>query len=120
MATKSGKRTYVPERGDLVWLTFDPPAGHEQAGRRPAVVLSPAVYNRRAGLAVFVPITSRAKGYPFEVLVPAGLAVDGAILSDQLKSLDWRARKASRIGALPLAIIREILQKASLLVSPRG
>jgi mRNA interferase MazF len=120
LATKPGKRRYSPERGDLVWLTFDPQAGHEQAGRRPAVVLSPATYNRRAGLAVFAPITSRVKGYPFEVLIPAGLEVSGAVLADQLKSLDWRARKVTHIGALPPAVIREVLQKAALLVSPAG
>jgi mRNA interferase MazF len=120
LAAKSGKRAYAPDRGDLVWLTFDPQAGHEQAGRRPAVVLSPAAYNRRAGLAVFAPITSRVKGYPFEVLIPAGLEVGGAVLADQLKSLDWRARKATRIGALPRAVTRDVLQKASLLVSPAG
>ena len=120
LATKSGKRSYAPDRGDLVWLTFDPQAGHEQAGRRPAVVLSPAGYNRKAGLAVFAPITGRIKGYPFEVLIPPGLGVAGAILADQLKSLDWRARKATRIGSLPLTVIHEVLQKASLLVSPAG
>ena len=112
MATKSSKREYAPDRGDLVWLTF------EQAGRRPAVVLSPASYNRRAGLTVFVPVTSRVKGYPFEVLIPPGLEVTGAVLADQLKSLDWRARKATRIDALPPTVIREVLQKAALLVSP--
>ena len=120
LATKSGKREYVPERGDLVWLTFDPQAGHEQAGRRPALVLSPASYNRRAGLAVFVPLTRQVKGYPFEVVVPEGLEVAGAILADQLKSLDWRARKATRLGALPPTVMHEVLQKATLLVAPAG
>ena len=116
MATKSGRRRYAPDRGDLVWLTFDPQAGHEQAGRRPAVVLSPVSYNRKAGLAVFVPITSRVKGYPFEVVIPPGLEIGGVVLADQLKSLDWRARKVTRIGILPPSVTREILQKASLLV----
>jgi mRNA interferase MazF len=120
LAKKAGRREYAPDRGDLVWLTFDPQAGHEQAGRRPAVVLSPAAYNRKAGLAVFAPVTSRVKGYPFEVVIPAGLEVGGAVLADQLKSLDWRARKATRIGVLPSAVIREVLQKAALLVSPAG
>lgn len=120
LATKSGRREYVPERGDLVWLTFDPQAGHEQAGRRPALVLSPASYNRRAGLALFVPLTRQVKGYPFEVLIPAGLEVAGAVLADQLKSLDWRARQATRFGSLPPGVTREVLQKTSLLVSPAG
>src|ERR1700681_2696803 len=101
-------------------IAYDPQAGHEQAGRRPAVILSPASYNRRSGLAVFVPVTSRVKGYPFEVLIPPGLEVTGAVLADQLKSLDWRARKATRIGVLPPTVIREVLQKAALLVSPAG
>ncbi|MEK6374653.1 MAG: endoribonuclease MazF [Acidobacteriota bacterium] len=118
MAKKSGKRKYVPERGDVVWLTFDPHAGHEQAGRRPAVVLSPSSYNGKAGLAVCCPITSQVKGYPFEVILPSGLRVRGAVLADQLKSLDWRARNAERIAALPAEVIHEILQRAVLLVSP--
>jgi mRNA interferase MazF len=80
---------YVPERGDLLWLTFDPQAGHEQAGRRPALVLSPAAYNRRAKLALVCPITSRAKGYPFEVALPAALPLSGVVLADHLKSADW-------------------------------
>src|SRR4029077_6896441 len=84
----------VPERGDIVWITLNPQAGHEQAGRRPAVVLSPIAYNRKVGLAVFCPITNQIKGYPFEVLIPAGLPVTGAVLADQVKSLDWGVRKA--------------------------
>jgi mRNA interferase MazF len=85
---------YIPERGDIVWLTFNPQAGHEQAGRRPALVLSPSAYNGKVGLAIFCPITSQIKGYPFEVQIPTGLPVSGAILSDQVKSLDWQARMA--------------------------
>jgi mRNA interferase MazF len=103
-----------------VWLTFDPQAGHEQAGRRPAVVLSPAIYNGKAGLAVFAPVTNQVKGYPFEVLIPSGLPITGAVLADQLKSLDWRARNALRICRLPSEVVTEVLQKASLLVSPAG
>ena len=94
LASKSGKAAFVPERGDIVWLTFDPQAGHEQAGRRPAVVLSPSIYNARAGLAIFAPITSQVKGYPFEAPVPDGLPVEGVVLSDQARSLDWRSRRA--------------------------
>ena len=104
----------------MVALTFDPQAGHEQAGRRPAVVLSPASYNGRSGLAVFAPITNQIKGYPFEVVIPPGLPVSGAVLADQLKSLDWRARKARHIAKLPPHLLREVLQKATLLVAPAG
>jgi len=117
LARKSGSRSFVPERGDLIWLSFDPQTGHEQAGRRPAVVLSPSRYNRIAGLAVVVPVTSQVKGYPFEVILPAGLPVGGAVLADHLKNLDWRARKAERIGALPAETLRQVLQRAALLLS---
>lgn len=92
---------HVPRRGDLVWLHFDPQTGHEQAGRRPALVLSPESYNRRVGLAIFCPVTSQAKGYPFEVGLPYGGHVSGVILSDQVKSLDWRAR---RVGVRQLLV----------------
>ena len=88
---------YVPERGDAVWVDFDPQAGHEQAGRRPALVLSPAKYNRAAGLALLSPITSQVKGYPYEVALPGGLAIAGIVVADQVKCLDWRARRVSRI-----------------------
>ena len=108
---------YVPDRGDVVWITLNPQAGHEQAGRRPAVVLSPAAYNGRVGLAILCPITNQIKGYPFEVVLPPSLAVMGAVLSDQVKSLDWRARTATFICALPPATIAEVLQKLNTLVS---
>ena len=85
--------SYVPDRGDLVWLEFTPHAGSEQRGRRPALVLSPKSYNGKVGLALFCPVTSKVKGYPFEVKLPDGYAVSGVVLSDQLKSLDWRSRK---------------------------
>ena len=88
---------YIPNRGDLVWLEFTPQTGSEQAGRRPALVISPKSYNGKVGLGLFCPITSRVKGYPFEVLLPEGSAVIGVVLADQLKSLDWRARKAKLI-----------------------
>lgn len=101
----------MPERGDVVWITLDPQSGHEQAGRRPAVVLSPAAYNGKVGLAILCPITSQEKGYPFEVKIPAGFGVRGVILSDQVKSLDWRARDAERIGALPREVMAEVLGK---------
>ena len=108
---------YVPQRGDVVWLSFDPQAGHEQAGRRPAVILSPAAYNSRVGLALFCPITNQAKGYPFEVPLPSGLRVRGVVLADQVKSLDWRVRRAELIGALPSETITGILAKLMLLIS---
>ncbi len=92
---------YIPKRGDMVWISFNPQAGHEQAGRRPAIVLSPKAYNRKVGLAIFCPITNQAKGYPFEVSLPEGVGVTGVILSDQVKSLDWRIRKAERKAAIP-------------------
>ena len=91
----------VPERGDIVWITMDPTVGHEQSGRRPAVVLSPAAYNGKVGLAILCPITSQVKGYPFEVPVPEGLPVDGVVLADQAKSLDWRARGAELLCTAP-------------------
>jgi mRNA interferase MazF len=109
---------YVPARGDLVWLQFNPQAGHEQAGHRPAVVISPSAYNRRVGLALCCPITSQVKGYPFEVLLPKGLGVEGAVLSDQIKSLDWRVRKARRIGTLPANLLQETVGKILALVDP--
>ncbi len=108
---------YVPARGDVVWLEFDPQAGHEQAGRRPALVVSHTAYNKKVGLALLCPITSQAKGYPFEVAVPAGFAVGGVVLSDQVKSLDWRARRASRIGALPDAALEQVIARIVALVA---
>lgn len=107
---------YVPEQGDAVWLDFNPQAGHEQAGRRPAVVISPAAYNRKVGLAILCPITNQIKGYPYEVIIPVGLRVSGAILSDQIKNLDWRARNAERIVRLPAEVIKEVLLKLKTLL----
>ena len=117
LATKSGKSSYTPNRGDVVWLTFDPQAGHEQAGVRPAVVLSPRTYNERSSLMVVVPVTRQVKGYPFEVVLPSDLPVTGAVLSDQIKSVDWRARDARWICSLPEAILNSILQRAGALLS---
>jgi len=95
------KKEYTPDRGDAIWITFNPQAGHEQAGRRPAVVLSPAAYNGKVGLTILCPITSKIKGYPFEVVLPDNLPIAGAVLSDQVKSLDWQARNTELICALP-------------------
>lgn len=108
---------YVPDRGDAVWLQFDPQAGHEQAGRRPALVVSPASYNSKVGLALVCPITSQVKGYPFEVLLPPSAKVTGVVLADQIKSLDWRARKARQILRLPDHVIQQVLQKLHTLLA---
>ena len=107
---------YIPKRGDAVWLDFNPQAGREQAGRRPAFVVSPSSYNRKVGLALLCPITSRVKGYPFEVPIPEGFGLDGVILSDQLKSLDWRTRRAEFIRELPDAVIQEVLKRIRALI----
>ncbi len=108
---------YVPDRDDVVWITLNPQAGHEHAGRRPAVVVSCADYNGKVGLALFCPITSRIKGYPFEVLIPSGLPVSGAILADQVKSLDWRARDAEFICKVSSQVVDEVLMKLSRLMA---
>lgn len=107
---------YVPERGDAVWINFNPQAGHEQAGRRPAIVLSPRSYNGKVGLCLLCPITNQVKGYPFEVLIPAGLGVKGVVLSDQAKSLDWRVRNVEFITDLPKAVTDEAIKKLKSLL----
>lgn len=111
-------REYVPERGHVVWLRFNPQAGHEQAGHRPAVVISPQQYNRRVGLALVCPVTSQIKGYPFEVVLPPGLKAQGAILSDQLKSLDWRVRKARYVCTIRSEVLDETIARILALVDP--
>ena len=108
---------YIPERGDVVWITLDPQAGHEQSGRRPAVILSPKAYNGKVGLAILCPTTSQIKEYPFEVLIPPLLPVSGVILSDQAKSLDWREREVEFICQLPAATITETLVKLGTLLN---
>lgn len=107
--------SYAPDRGDIVWLQFTPQSGHEQAGHRPAIVLSPREYNRRVGLALFCPITSRSKGYPFEVSVKQG-DLEGVILTDQVKSLDWQARNARFVGRVSAQIIEEVRAKLHTLI----
>jgi mRNA interferase MazF len=114
------KGAYVPERGDAIWITLDPQAGHKQAGRRPALVLSPAAYNGRVGLALLCPITGQAKGYPFEVPLPEGLPVTGVVGADQVKSLDWRARKARRIVAVPKEVVAEVVGRLQTLLLEHG
>lgn len=108
---------YLPDRGDVIWLQFDPRAGHEQAGRRPALVVSPRSYNGKVGLALVCPVTSRMKGYPFEVLLPGSLPISGVVLADQVRSLDWQARGADFICTVPPEVIREVLEKLELLIS---
>ncbi len=116
-ARKTGDlMAYIPNRGDIVWLAFNPQAGHEQVGRRPALVLSPAAYNSRVGLALLCPVTTRIKEYPFEVLIPEGLKIKGAVLSDQVKSLDWKIRQAELICSLPTAAVDEVLHKLNTLL----
>jgi mRNA interferase MazF len=99
---------YVPDTGDFVWLTFDPQAGREQAGRRPALVLSPRSYNGKSGLAVVCPMTNQAKGYPFEVAVPGSDGLAGVILADHVRSVDWKARRAEKSGRCQRATIEEV------------
>ena len=117
MSGSLGRRpSYVPDRGDIVWLLFDPQAGHEQAGRRPALVISPKAYNVKSNLALFCPITSRIKGYPFEVNLPAGGKVTGAVLADQIKSLDWSVRRARLILKVPPEILALVIAKIHTLI----
>jgi mRNA interferase MazF len=108
---------YSPDRGDVVWVAFDPQAWHEQAGRRPALILSPRPYNQITGLTLLCPITTQCKGYPFEVPLPKGLIVTGVVLSDQLKSMDWHARSAEFICTVPVSIIHEVIGKATSLLA---
>jgi len=110
--------SWTPERGDIVWISMSPTAGHEQAGRRPALVLSPSSYNGKVGLAILCPITSQVKGYPFEVRIPDGLPLEGVVLSDQAKSLDWRSREAEFVCKTTAESITEVLQKLGTLLAP--
>jgi mRNA interferase MazF len=107
---------YVPERGDAVWLNFNPQAGREQAGHRPGLVLSPSAYNQRTGLALICLITSRGKDYPFECSLPAGLKIQGFVLSDHLRCLDWRDRKAVFITKVPKEVVEEAAAKVTALI----
>jgi mRNA interferase MazF len=112
----SPKDAYIPERGDVISLSFDPQAGHEQAGRRPALVLSPKLYNKKLGLALVCPVTRQVKGYPFEVVIPNGLAVGGAILADQVRNLDWRARGASLLAKVPPDVVDDVIERIEALL----
>jgi mRNA interferase MazF len=108
--------TYTPRAGDLVWLDFTPQAGREQAGRRPAIVLTPAAYNAKSGLAIVCPITTHEKGYPFEVSLPKTGPISGVILADHVKSLDWRERRAERAGAVPQRILEGVRDRLATLL----
>ena len=111
-------RGYVPDAGDIVWLDFDPQAGHEQAGHRPALVVSPASYNGKTGLMVCCPMSTKVKGHPFEVVTEVD-GVDSAVLSDQVKSLDWKIRRARKKGAAPSEVMIHVRAKIkALLVIP--
>ena len=107
-------RTFVPDAGDIVWLQFDPQADHEQAGHRPALVLSPAAYNGKTGLMQCCPMTTQIKGYPFEVRIAGD--TDSAVLADQVKSLDWRAQRAKLKGRISAAELAEVRAKVMALV----
>ena len=107
---------YAPDAGDVVWLSFSPTAGHEQAGRRPALVLSPVAYNARVGLALCCPITSQVKGYPFEVGLPTGLPVGGAVLADQVRSVDWRSRHAELACRAPKDVLSDVMSRLAVLL----
>jgi mRNA interferase MazF len=109
------RKKFFPDRGDIVWLNFTPQAGHEQLGRRPALVLTPKEYNSKTNLAVFCPITSKEKGYPFEVLIK-GRKINGVILSDQVKSLDWNIRDAEYIESIDKIILKEVEENIKILI----
>src|SRR6266700_730133 len=107
-----------PDRGDVVWIDMDPQAGHEQRGRRPALVLSPSAYNRKVGLAILCPLTTQIKGYPFVVVLPIGLKAEWAILADQVKSLDWRVRRAELLCRVPPEIMQEVFARLAPVLHP--
>jgi mRNA interferase MazF len=117
MVVKPAK-SYVPDRGDVVWIDFDPQRGHEQAGRRPALVLSPRIYNRPSGLALLCPITGQTKGYPYEVPVPKGLHVNGVVLTDQVKNMAWKQRRAAFLCEMPVEVLDDVVEKLLTLIDP--
>ena len=107
---------FIPKRGDVLWISLHPRSGCEQPGRLPALVLSPLAYNRKVGHALFCPVTSRVKGYPFEVHLPDGLPVTGVILSDQLRSLDWRVRDYTLLCTVPVSVVGDVMALISLIL----
>lgn len=119
LVAKSGKK-FVPERGDLIWLHFSPQSGREQAGRRPALVISPKFYNIKSGLCLLCPITSKIKGYPFEQVLPEGLGVEGIVLIDQLRSIDWQARGAEFIEVAPQELLVEVVSRLLPLIDTQN
>ena len=108
--------SYEPDRGDIIWIMLNPQSGHEQASRRPAIVLSPLKYNSKTGLLICCPITSQEKKYPFEVKIPKGFPVSGVILADQIKNLDWQVREAQFVCKMPSSVIEQVIEKISLLL----
>ena len=110
------KTAFVPSRGDIVWLNFNPQLGHEQEGRRPAIILSPFEYNKKTGLAIACPITSQIKNYPFEVKLPENISVNGVIISDQVKNIAWKERKAEFICKATESVLKETVNKLRLLI----
>jgi mRNA interferase MazF len=109
-------RAYVPDAGDLVWLRFDPQAGHEQRGRRPALILSPRIYNAKARLAIACPVTSQLKGYPFEVPLPLGGKIGGVVLADHVKNVDWQARRVAFEAKAPEEIVTDVRERLRVLL----
>ena len=107
---------YIPNRGDIVWTDFDPQAGHEQAGSRPALVMSRDIFNDSSGLATCCPITGRQKGYPFEVPLPAGLEIYGVVLVDQIRSINWRAREVKFKDKAPESVLVDVLDRLETLL----
>jgi len=111
---KSG--SYIPDRGDIVWINFTPQAGHEQRGKRPVLVISPKIYNEKTSLCICFPVTSKVKGYPFEVALPDTLSIAGVILSDQIKNLDFRAREVTFECKVPASVIESVQKNIFALV----
>lgn len=109
MNSSNSSDSYIPKKGDIVWIDFDPKSGREQAGRRPAIVISSKIYNRKVRLALVCPITTKVKGYRYEVPVPEGLAVSGVILADQVKSFDWQTRRAEFICKTPDDLVMQVI-----------
>ena len=110
---------FVPDRGDMVWVQLGPTSGHEQSGRRPVLVLTPSGYNSKTGLALVCPLTSKQKGYPFEVALPDEAELTGVILADHVRSIDWRSRRAEFAATLPATVVRNVLAKLAPLLSAR-
>ena len=110
------RTTFVPDRGDLIWLSFDPQTGVEQSGRRPALVLSPQSYNLKSGMALVCPVTNQRKGYPFEVPLPGGAGASGVVLADHVKCLDWRARRAEPLARTPADVVDDVAARIAPLL----